>query len=144
MMKVRTARKLVAEINVVPYIDVMLVLLVVFMITAPMLTQGVPIDLPQASSGPLSTRDEPVIISVNKDGNYFINVGEEQQQSRDLETVRGHAMRIMNNAPETVFLVEGDREVPYGRVITLMAALQGAGIEKLGLVTEPPSEAASR
>lgn len=141
MIKVRAARKLVAEINVVPYIDVMLVLLVVFMITAPMLTQGVAVDLPKTSSGPLASDDEPVIVSVSKDGQYFINVGEEQQQSRDLETVRGHALRIMTHAPQTAFLVEADQDVPYGRVMTLMGALQGAGIEKLGLVTEPPDEA---
>lgn len=141
MVKIRAARKLVAEINVVPYIDVMLVLLVVFMITAPMLTQGVAVDLPKTSSGPLASDDEPVIVSVSKDGQYFINVGEEQQQSRDLDTVRGHALRIMNHTPETAFLVEADQDVPYGRVMTLMSVLQGAGIDKLGLVTEPPEQA---
>ena len=138
MVKVRAPRKLVAEINVVPYIDVMLVLLIVFMITAPMLTQGIQVDLPKTTSQPITVDDEPVIISVQRDGGYFINMGEEQESTATLDTVRGHALRIHRNAPQTLFLVEGDTEVPYGRVVALMAALQGAGIERLGLVTEPP------
>ncbi|AJD47681.1 biopolymer transport protein TolR [Alcanivorax sp. S71-1-4] len=138
MIKVRAPRKLVADINVVPYIDVMLVLLVVFMITAPMMTQGLQVDLPKTTSQPIVTDEEPVVITVKKDGNYFINVGETQQTSSSLENVSGHVQRIKRNAPETLFLVEGDTEVPYGRVIELMAMLQGAGIERLGLVTEPP------
>lgn len=138
MVKVRPPRKLVAEINVVPYIDVMLVLLIVFMITAPMLTQGIQVDLPKSSSEPLASDDEPVIISVQRDGSYFINVGEDQQSTATLDTVRGHALRIQRNAPQTLFLVEGDTDVAYGKVIQLMSALQGAGIDRLGLVTEPP------
>ena len=141
MIKVRAPRKLVADINVVPYIDVMLVLLVVFMITAPMMTQGLQVDLPKTTSQPIITDEEPVVITVKQDGNYFINVGESQQTSSSLENVSGHVQRIKRNAPETLFLVEGDTEVPYGRVIELMAALQGAGIERLGLVTEPPEPA---
>ena len=138
MVKVRAPRKLVADINVVPYIDVMLVLLVVFMITAPMMTQGLQVELPQTSSQPITTDDEPVVLTVKRDGGYFINVGESQQSSASLDTVRGHVERIRRNAPQTQFLVEGDVDVAYGRVIELMAALQGAGVERLGLVTEPP------
>ena len=138
MIKVRAPRKLVAEINVVPYIDVMLVLLVVFMITAPMLTQGILVDLPDAASEPLDMQQEPVIISIGKDGTYYINVGEDQQESRSLDAVRGHALRIKTHAPETRFLIEGDKTVPYGKVIALMSSLQSAGITYLGLVTEPP------
>lgn len=137
--KVRTPRKLVAEINVVPYIDVMLVLLVVFMITAPMMTQGIQVQLPETNSQPINVKDEePVIVSVKSDGRYFINVGGDSKESRSLDTVRGHAMRIKKHAPETLFLVEGDDQVPYGKVVALMAALQAAGVSKLGLVTEPP------
>jgi biopolymer transport protein TolR len=140
-MKVRAPRKMMADINVVPYIDVMLVLLVVFMITAPMMTQGINVDLPKTSSAAIDSKDqEPVILSIKKDGSYFINVGDDSQKSATLDTVRGHAMRIHRNKPDTLFLVEGDAEVPYGKVIALMAALQGAGIEKLGLVTEPPEK----
>ncbi len=138
MVKVRAPRKLVADINVVPYIDVMLVLLVVFMITAPMMTQGLQVELPKTSSQPITTDDEPVVLTVKRDGGYFINVGESQQSSASLDTVRGHVERIRRNAPQTQFLVEGDVDVAYGRVIELMAALQGAGVERLGLVTEPP------
>lgn len=138
MVKVRAPRKLVADINVVPYIDVMLVLLVVFMITAPMMTQGLQVELPKTSSQPITTDDEPVVLTVKRDGGYFINVGESQQSSASLDTVRGHVERIRRNAPQTQFLVEGDADVAYGRVIELMAALQGAGVERLGLVTEPP------
>ncbi|WP_111657050.1 protein TolR [Isoalcanivorax indicus] len=141
MIKVRAPRKLVAEINVVPYIDVMLVLLIVFMITAPMLTQGIQVDLPRTSSDPISVDDEPVIVSVRRDGGYYINIGENQQTTASLDTLRGHAQRIQRNAPQTLFLVEGDTQVPYGKIIELMAALQSAGIERLGLVTEPPDRA---
>jgi len=81
-----------------------------------------------------------VIVSVKKDGSYYINVGEDSQKSANLDTVKGHALRIQRNKPETLFLVEGDAEVSYGRVVTLMAALQSAGISKLGLVTEPPQK----
>lgn len=141
MIKVRAPRKLVAEINVVPYIDVMLVLLIVFMITAPMLTQGIQVDLPRTTSDPITVDDEPVIVSVRRDGGYYINIGEDQQTTASLDTLRGHAQRIQRNAPQTLFLVEGDTQVPYGKIIELMAALQGAGIERLGLVTEPPDRA---
>ena len=140
-MKVRSPRKLVADINVVPYIDVMLVLLVVFMITAPMMTQGINVDLPKTNSAPLDSKDqEPVIVSIKKDGSYFINVGGDTQKSASLDTVKGHALRIHRNKPETLFLLEGDAEVAYGMVVALMSALQGAGIQKIGLVTEPPEK----
>lgn len=138
-MRVRPPRKLVADINVVPYIDVMLVLLVVFMITAPMMTQGIQVQLPEENSSPIAVKDEePVVITVKADGSYFINVGGDKKTSSALDTVKGHALRIRKHQPETLFLVEGDASVPYGKVIALMSALQGAGITKLGLVTEPP------
>lgn len=141
MMKVRAQRRLMSEINVVPYIDVSLVLLVVFMITAPMMTQGIHVDLPKTSSKPVSTKNsEPVIVTVKADGSYYINVGEEQHKSASLKTVKGHVLTIMKHKPRTLFLVEGDKKVPYGKVIDLMAALQGAGVTNLGLVTEPPDK----
>ncbi|EKF73989.1 biopolymer transport protein TolR [Alcanivorax hongdengensis A-11-3] len=137
-VKVRVPRKLVAEMNVVPYIDVMLVLLVIFMTTAPMMTQGINVDLPDTASESIdTTKDQTVIISVARDGNYFINVGGDTRKSANLETVKGHVLSIHKHKPDTLFLVEGDTNVPYGKVVALMGALQGAGITQLGLVTEP-------
>ena len=138
-MKIRAPRRMMSEINAVPYIDVMLVLLVVFMITAPMMVQGIGVELPRTGDEPLDLDDqEPVIVSVDSEGRYFIDVGEDTHEATTLESVRERASRIQRNAPGTQFLVEGDEEVPYGRVIALMSALQGAGIERLGLVTQPP------
>ncbi|MED5389292.1 MAG: protein TolR [Pseudomonadota bacterium] len=137
-VKVRVPRKLVAEMNVVPYIDVMLVLLVIFMATAPMMTQGINVDLPDSNSDPIdTTKDEPVIISVTADGSYYIDVGSDSRKSASLETVQGHALRIHKQKPSTLFLVEGDGQVAYAKVVQLMGALQEAGITQLGLVTEP-------
>jgi biopolymer transport protein TolR len=102
---------------------------------------GINVDLPRTNSTPLDSKDqEPVIVSIKKDGSYFINVGGDTQKSASLDTVKGHALRIHRNKPETLFLLEGDAEVAYGKVVTLMAALQGAGIQKIGLVTEPPEK----
>ena len=137
-VKIRVPRKLVAEMNVVPYIDVMLVLLVIFMATAPMMTQGINVDLPDSNSEPIdTTKDEPVIISVTADGSYYIDVGSDSRKSASLETVQGHALRIHKQKPATLFLVEGDGQVAYSKVVQLMGALQEAGITQLGLVTEP-------
>lgn len=136
MVRVRPPKKLMADINVVPYIDVMLVLLVVFMITAPMMTQGIHVDLPQANSEPIDDQ-EPVVITVKRDGSYYVNVGEDQEAATTTEALQENVQRIMKHAPETLFLVEGDGQVPYGRVVTLMGELQAIGVEKLGLVTEP-------
>ena len=137
-VKIRVPRKLVAEMNVVPYIDVMLVLLVIFMATAPMMTQGINVDLPDSNSEPIdTTKDEPVIISVTADGSYYIDVGSDSRKSASLETVQGHALRIHKQKPSTLFLVEGDSQVAYAKVVQLMGALQEAGITQLGLVTEP-------
>ena len=137
-VKIRVPRKLVAEMNVVPYIDVMLVLLVIFMATAPMMTQGINVDLPDSNSDPIdTTKSEPVIISVTADGRYFIDVGGDSQKSSSLETVKGHVLRIHKHKPSTLFLVEGDGNVAYARAVSLMGALQEAGISQLGLVTEP-------
>lgn len=140
-IKVHPKRRLVADINVVPYIDVMLVLLVVFMVTAPMMTQGIAVDLPKTNSQPVNLKDEePVIISVNAQGQYFINVGDNKQSASSLDTVKGHVARIHRNKPETLFLIEGDEQVAYGKVVTLMAAVQAVGVEKLGMITEPPGK----
>ncbi|MCH2559197.1 MAG: protein TolR [Alcanivorax sp.] len=138
-VRVRKPRKMMADINVVPYIDVMLVLLVIFMATAPMMTQGVSVDLPQADSAPILNNDEPVMITVRADGSYHINVGEDGgQTASSLDTVKGHVLTIRKQKPKTLFLVEGDQNVPYGKVVVLMSELQRAGVTNVGLVTEPP------
>ena len=134
----RTKRKLVAEINVVPYIDVTLVLLVVFMITAPLLMQGVKVDLPEANSAPMDAKDqEPFIVSIKSDGSYWIDVkGENQTQSLDL--IKDRVGKILRQTPKTPVLVWGDSKVDYGVVVNLMSELQAAGAPSVGLVTEPP------
>ena len=134
----RTKRKLVAEINVVPYIDVTLVLLVVFMITAPLLMQGVKVDLPEANSAPMDAKDqEPFIVSIKSDGSYWVDVkGENQTQSLDL--IKDRVGKILRQTPKTPVLVWGDSKVDYGVVVNLMSELQAAGAPSVGLVTEPP------
>ncbi|MDO3382118.1 protein TolR [Gilvimarinus algae] len=132
-------KKPMAEINVVPYIDVMLVLLVVFMVTAPMLMQGVQVDLPQAPSAPIDNKeDEPLIVSVNKSGQYYIELGGEPKQSKPLEQITAMVSKVLGEKPETPVLVWGDRDVSYGVVVGLMTELQNAGAPSVGLVTDPP------
>jgi len=131
-------RRLAAEINVVPYIDVMLVLLVIFMITAPLLQQGVKVDLPNTNSKPLDQNDEePLIISIKKDGSYYINLGEGQEQSIDLATLKDKVTKVRAAKPNTPVMVWGDKDVAYGTIVELMSELQQAGVPDVGLVTEP-------
>lgn len=131
-------RKPIAEINVVPYIDVMLVLLIIFMVTAPMLMQGVEVELPQASTTPVDTKVEPLIVSVKKDGSFYINLGDQDETVLSLADVTDKVAKILKRKPETPVMVWGDTNVAYGSVIELMAGLQGAGAESVGLVTENP------
>ena len=138
MKSKRTKRKLVAEINVVPYIDVTLVLLVVFMITAPLLMQGVKVELPDANSAPMNTKDqEPFIVSIKADGSYWIDV-KGQNQAQSLTIIKDRVAKILRQAPKTPVLVWGDSSVDYGVVVNLMSELQLAGAPSVGLVTEPP------
>ena len=128
-----------AEINVVPYIDVMLVLLIIFMVTAPMLMQGVKVDLPEANADPVENQDsEPVIVSLKSSGELFLNLGGGEEQSLSLATIKQRVAVIMRRNPKKPVLVWGDRAVPYGDVVTLMVALQEAGAPSVGLVTENP------
>lgn len=132
-------KKPLAEINVVPYIDVMLVLLIVFMVTAPLLMQGVQVELPQAPSQALEDDDvEPLIVSVKKDGSYYINLGGDQEQERPLAEIKETVGKVLRQKPDTPVLVWGDQEVGYGVVVQLMTELQSAGAPSVGLVTEPP------
>lgn len=135
----RQRRRPMSEINVVPYIDVMLVLLIIFMITAPLLTQGVNVDLPQADSAPLPTEaDEPVVVSVNLEGNFFIDVGEGKNEPLDAETLVARITAVIKYKPKTPILVRGDRNVNYGRVVEAMVLIQAAGVPNVGLITETP------
>jgi biopolymer transport protein TolR len=129
-----------AEINVVPYIDVMLVLLIIFMVTAPMLMQGVKVELPQADTEPVEDQDsEPLIVSVDAGGQLFLNLGDDKQVL-ELATVRERVAAVMRRSPDKPVLVWGDQSVAYGRVVTVMAALQEAGAPSVGLVTESPEK----
>lgn len=132
-------RKPMAEINVVPYLDVMLVLLIVFMVTAPLLMQGVKVDLPQAPSEPMDNKEEePLIVSVRPDGTYYLNLGKDQKSPKPLLEITETVAKILRQKPLTPVLVWGDTEVRYGLVVTLMSELQSAGAPSVGLVTEPP------
>lgn len=133
----RKTRKLNAEINVVPYIDVMMVLLVIFMITAPMLTQGVQVELPKAAAEPVDDKDkEPVIITVNAEQQYFIDVGGDPEEPLDAETVSDRVRKILAANQDKMLLVRGDKNVDYNAVVQLMVLLQQAGAGTVGLVTE--------
>ena len=139
MSRHRKNRRPMAEINVVPYIDVMLVLLVIFMITAPLLTQGVKVDLPQAESEPLpQEQDEPVVVSVNRAGELFIDVGEGKDDPVDPQTLVTRIAAVLSYKPKTPIMVRGDRNVDYGRVVEAMVLIQGAGAPNVGLITETP------
>jgi biopolymer transport protein TolR len=133
----RNKRRPMAEINVVPYIDVMLVLLVIFMITAPMLTQGVDVELPNANAAPIQdTENDVMIASVDSKGKYYLDVGG-KQESITLSQIQDRVRKVLSQNPKMSVLVRGDKNVPYGDVIGLMVTLQGAGVPNVGLVTEP-------
>ena len=137
MRRKRAKRKLNAEINVVPYIDVTLVLLIIFMVTAPMLTQGVDVELPKASSEPVETQDEePLIVTVDAEGLYYINLGADETVPKSAEQIAGQIRQILSVNPGKMMLVRGDRQASYDQVVQLMVLLQGAGAERVGLVTE--------
>jgi len=133
--------RLMAEINVVPYIDVMLVLLVIFMITAPLLTEGVKVDLPSARAEPMDRSDnEPLVVAVDSDGQFYIQLGENQDKPVDAVTLVTRVSAVMRHRPNVQVLVRGDKNVPYGDVVYVMTLLQRAGAPSVGLITEPPEE----
>ena len=145
MRRVRNNKfKPIAEINVVPYVDVMLVLLVIFMITAPMLTQGVTVDLPKATSQNLKSNDrEPIIVSVDQQGNFYLNIDTTpdnpiEPKALMLRVAAELELAKQNNEPIRV-LVKGDQGVSYGKVVEAMALLKQAGSEQVGLITESPA-----
>ena len=128
-----------SEINVVPYIDVMLVLLVIFMITAPLLTQGVKVDLPQAAAEPLDTREqEPLVVTIDAAGNYYVNYGDAQESPVEPRVLAARVGALLRHRPGLAVVVRGDESVPYGDVVVLMSVLQRAGVPSVGLMTEAP------
>lgn len=141
MKKKRIRTQPLSEINVVPYIDVMLVLLVIFMITAPMLSQGIEIKLPQTESTSLSAPSEPIIVSINAMGHMFLNVAETPQNPIDATTliniVAAQLEFAKQKGEKRPVFVKGDRDVPYGKIVETMAFLQKAGAPDVGLMTEP-------
>ncbi|MFS8606566.1 MAG: protein TolR [Gammaproteobacteria bacterium] len=134
-------RRLMSEINVVPYIDVMLVLLIIFMITAPLLTQGINVDLPEAGAEPLDPEmmkdNEPIVLSVDREGRFYLNIGEDVESPIDEQTVVERTAAALRRNAETPVLVKGDQGVEYGRIVTGMVLLQRAGAKKVGFITDP-------
>jgi biopolymer transport protein TolR len=136
-MAVYHRRKLMSEINVVPYIDVMLVLLIIFMITAPLLTQGVEVELPKTSSEPLpADQKQPIVLTVDAAGNYFLNIGEAPDKVINAATLREVVGKITQSKPDVTVFVRGDERADYGFVVSAMSVLQNAGVNKVSLVTE--------
>lgn len=138
---VRKKRKPMGEINVVPFIDVMLVLLVVFMVTAPLLNQGIEVELPEANNEPLAIDEnlETLVVSLTKEGDYFISVGAtgEDRQPVTIETLGQQVGIITNTNPDIQVLVEGDTEAGWGAMVNLITTLQAAGVANPNFITQP-------
>jgi biopolymer transport protein TolR len=132
-------RKLMGEINVVPYIDVMLVLLVIFMVTAPLLTQGVTVELPKAGAEPIKDvpNHPPLVLSVDAEGNLYINVGDDEDSPVSAKDIVARTGAVLRNRPETPVLIKADRAVQYGFVVGAMVLLQQGGADHVGFVTDP-------
>jgi len=136
-------RKPMSEINVVPYIDVMLVLLVIFMVTAPILTQGVVVNLPKSPSQPIAeNKEDPLVVTMRSDGALFLNLGIRKAQDQGTRvtifSLGEQAAKIIGARPDVPVYVRADSKLSYGEVIKVMTALQNAGARSVGLITEPP------
>jgi len=139
MAQLSRGRRLMGEINVVPYIDVMLVLLIIFMVTAPLLAQGVKVELPKAAAEPLDpSQRDPLVLSIDQAGLLYLNVGGKPEQAIDVDTVAARATAALRRAPDRPVLVKGDERVAYGRVVEAMVMLQQAGASKVGFITASP------
>ncbi|MEW6996415.1 protein TolR [Colwelliaceae bacterium BS250] len=138
-MYVRAKRKRVAEINVVPYIDVMLVLLIIFMVTAPLVTQGVKVELPKADSEALDQDSKPPLVaSVDIDGKFYLNVGDSKSEALSPDELATLVQARLQVDPDTPVVVNGDGNVSYNSIIQLMVLLQNAGVPSVGLMTDTP------
>ena len=140
-------RRLMGEINVVPYIDVMLVLLVIFMITAPLLKEGVKVDLPAAGAKPLDpeflVKHEPLVLTIDARGRLYLNFGPDQDKPTSEDIVSSRTAALLRRDPLTPILVKADATVPYGTVVRAMVLLQQAGAAKVGFLTDPPARPAT-
>ena len=137
----RKRRNLVSEINVVPYIDVMLVLLVVFMVAAPLMVQGVKVNLPETESKVLPLeQEEPLILSIDSNGNIYIEIDSLKGEPLDINSLKERVEKILSANPNIQLVIRGDSEVRYERVMELMSILQSAGVDGIGLITKPPRQ----
>lgn len=141
MQRAGRRRKLIGEINVVPYIDVMLVLLVIFMVTAPLLTLGIKVRLPESSAEPIAptaAKDPPpLVLSIDARGRWYLSAGPQPDRPLDERTAAARSAAVLRRNPDVQVLVKGDARVPYGRVIEAMAMLQRAGARRIGFLTDP-------
>jgi biopolymer transport protein TolR len=135
----RRAYRPMSEINVTPMVDVMLVLLIIFMVAAPLLTVGVPVDLPKTAAATINDQDEPLVISIDKEGKLFL-----QDTEVPLESLVPRLNAITNNKPDTRVYVRGDRAIDYGRIMEVMGTVSSAGFTKVALIAELPREAAAK
>ena len=144
----RGRRRLMGEINVVPYIDVMLVLLIIFMITAPLLAEGIKVELPKAGARPIPPEmlkdSKPIVLTIDEQGRLYLNYGAKQDEPLDPAAVEAGAAAVLRRAPETTVLVRGDYRVAYGEVVAAMTLLQRAGAGKVGFITQPPEQKRNR
>ena len=131
-MRRQSKKKLLAEINIVPYIDVMLVLLIIFMVTAPLLTVGVQVDLPETSADSLPEESEPLTLSINAKGEIFI-----QEAKVGYDNIIAKVLAVSKNRTDTRIFVRGDKTINYGRVLEIMGLLSGSGFTKVALISEP-------
>jgi len=141
----RARKKRMSEINVVPYIDVMLVLLVIFMITAPLLTQGISVELPQTDATPIEQKEEePIIVSVDKAGRYYLNLGDNSDSPLKTDELMRRIKIVLKHRQDNTVYVKGDKNANYGKVVVLMAKLKQAGVEQVGLVTRMTEKSSLR
>ncbi|OPZ13644.1 MAG: Biopolymer transport protein ExbD [Alphaproteobacteria bacterium ADurb.BinA280] len=136
----RKKRKLKAEINVVPYIDVMLVLLIIFMVTAPLLNLGVDIELPQSNAKPVETQKDPIVVEVSSDGRYFLTLQKASSEELEAETLVAKVSAFVRQNPDVQVLIAGDTRTDYGTVYQGMVLLQEAGVSRVGLMSKPAED----
>ena len=140
--------RLMSEINVVPYIDVMLVLLIIFMITAPLLAEGIKVELPKAGARPIPPEmlkdSKPIVLTIDDAGRLFLNYNKPESEPLEPAEVESQAAAVLRSAPETTVLVRGDYRVAYGEVVGAMTILQRAGANKVGFITQPPEQKRAR
>jgi biopolymer transport protein TolR len=136
----KRGRRLMGEINVVPYIDVMLVLLIIFMVTAPLLTQGVQVDLPKAAANPvIDQKRQPLVVSIDREGRWYLNVGDHKTAPIEEAALSDGVRVVLGRDAQTPVLLKADQSVPYGTVVRTMVLLQHAGATRIGFLTDPPN-----